>query len=697
MVDSSRGRNLIQTQWPLWAVLVCCSWSATAWGQGAVPANAPILQVQRSEPQARLDARIVSMPRVTKKLEIIHNRSQLVQTRTRVRRMAIADPTIIDIAPFEEKEFAIIGTNLGSTTLTLWFEDDNNPLIYEVTVIRDPNIEEQRRIDYGKLERKLSILFPNSKVYLIPLHEKLVVKGQAKDSAEAARILQIIRGEFLDAYGGLYGPSSGQGGRGDDLGRGDAGGRNRFGAESDLYSSFIVNMLQVPGEFQVMLHVTIAELNRSQLRRMGVDFNVIFADGRHVITSAISGGIPTLTGVFENGDVTALINALASNGTAKILSRPSLTTLSGYPAQFLAGGEFAVPTVVGVGGAEAATTQFRGFGTSMVVVPTIIDGDLMRLTIAPEFSQINNNNSVGGIPGLDSRRIQTTVELREGQSIVLGGLLSRQTATEVTRIPLLGEIPFFGPILFNTKRSTEDELELLVLVTPEIVRAMDPDQVPPMPGYYVTHPNDRELYRYAMTEGAPDLEVYQLAPYGNKVGRPDAVGFNVYNPSHATPQNGPIPQANQPNGFPTPSPWTEQNQRSPGPGTGFGMGMSPEMHQYGMPTQHLDPRMMGQPMIGGPQGHSLPPSMPYAPNQVPSYQQAPPPYRGAPQMMPTPDPGAQQYHNMSMPTAGYSTPQQVPNYNQQLFQQNAVQPAQGQTQQPSQYRGAMPAGYSHQR
>ncbi len=699
--------------------LLFCSLAVLFTGQElqAQSGSGSIIQTQRSEPQARLDVRIASMPKVQKKLEIIHNRSQLVKTRHRVRRMAIADPSIIDIAPFEDDEFAIVGTAIGSTTLTLWFEDDNNPLIYEVTVIRDPNIEEQRRIDYGKLERKLSILFPNSKVYLIPLHEKLIVKGQARDAAEAARILEIVEGEFLDDYGGLYGPDAaygrGTGRRGRDQGR--------FPTETGagLYSGFLINMLQVPGEFQVMLHVTIAELNRSQLRRMGVDFNVLFADGRHIINSTLAGGLPTLTGIFENGDVSVLINALASNGTAKILSRPSLTTLSGYPAQFLAGGEFAVPTIVGVGGAEAATTQFRGFGTSMIVVPTIVDGDLIRLRIAPEFSQIDANNAVQGIPGLNSRRVQTTVELREGQSIVLGGLLSRQISTEITRIPLLGEIPLIGPLVFNSKRATEDEMELLVLVTPEIVRAMDPDEVPPMPGYYVTHPNDRELYRYAMSEGAPDLEVYQLAPYGNKVGYPDPVGFNVYNPSHATPQNGPIPQGNQPNGFPTPSPWTEQSQRYGGNSWGGSGQMDPQqglldpgmlqpgMMSPGMGDSRMMPPGMSQPgmMDGGyPQQQMSPPGG--APSRswnghqqfpnmrpVPEYQQAPPVYQGNPALPrnmnsgSAPGSSANSYRG-GVPTAnnGNSSPQGGgQNYGQQLFPQ---QPPGGQSVQP--------AGYSNQ-
>jgi pilus assembly protein CpaC len=213
LLSSGCKRSVRMPSWiatgAMWLAGVLTCSIATAQYESADPAAGPqILPVQAVEPTPRLDARIVSMPRVERKMEIILNRSQLVKTRKRVVRMAIADPTIIDIAPFEADEFAIVGTAIGATTLTLWFEDDDDPLIYEVTVIRDPNIDEQVRIDYGKLERKIAILFPNSKVYLIPLHEKLIVKGQAKDAAEAARILQIVRGEFLDDEGGLGGPGA---------------------------------------------------------------------------------------------------------------------------------------------------------------------------------------------------------------------------------------------------------------------------------------------------------------------------------------------------------------------------------------------------------------------------------------------------------------------------------------------------------
>ncbi len=151
--------------------------------------------------------------------------------------------------------------------------------------------------------------------------------------------------------------------------------------------------------------------------------------------------------------------------------------LSGHSASFLAGGEFAVPTIVGVGGAQGTSTTFRGFGTSIVVTPIVLDKDLIRMRIVPEFSQINDSNAVGGIPGLDSRRASTTVELREGQTIVLAGLFGHDTSTGVTRIPWLGELPLVGAYLFSSKQSSQGESELLISVTPQLIRPMEEDEI----------------------------------------------------------------------------------------------------------------------------------------------------------------------------------------------------------------------------
>lgn len=168
-------------------------------GNGAIPIQ-PI-QHSRHGLNPALDQHIEAMPNQFKALEVIHHRSQLVVTRQKVRRFAITDPSIIEIVQYSPTEWAIIGNTRGTTDLMIWFENEDAPLMYLVTVIPDPSLEERRRIDYGKIERKLSLLYPNSKVYLIPMSQKVVVRGQAKDAEEASRIMQIVRGEIYTQDG----------------------------------------------------------------------------------------------------------------------------------------------------------------------------------------------------------------------------------------------------------------------------------------------------------------------------------------------------------------------------------------------------------------------------------------------------------------------------------------------------------------
>lgn len=517
-----------------------------------VPGTPVIQQVQNTSDSARAVHHLIeAMPTSMEDLDVIERRSQLIITKANIVRMAIADQSILDVAQYSPKEISLIGLARGSTSLTLWFEGNDDPLIYLVKVIRDPSLDDQRRIDFGKLERKLAVLFPNSKVYLIPMSSKLIVRGQARDQEEAANILNIIQGEVISQNGSLWGGQANAAGYGGYGGYGGANGGDPyfnqvggFGNAGGL-AGFLVNELHVPGEYQINLRWRVAELNRTAAKNLSVDLNVLFANGRHVLSSTMgaAAGGSNLAGVFENGEIGVFMNWLASNGTAKILTEPNVTVLSGRPAQFLSGGEFAVPTVVGISGAAGQTTTFRGFGTSVVVTPTVVDRDLIRLMTVAEFSQLNTGNSVNNIPGLNTRRVQTTVELREGQTFMLGGLLSHTQSTVIQRIPVLGNIPKIGPILFSNKTSTMDETELIILVTPEIVRPMDAHEVPPVPGFEVTAPNDYEFWKYNMTEGLPDTGYYQLPPYGSgSVGT--NVGYQHFNPGPANSLYSPVPTAN---------------------------------------------------------------------------------------------------------------------------------------------------------
>lgn len=580
---------------------VCLALPAEVDAQSGAPIRGPqsnqarIQLTQRitaddTKPKKPLPYAIEEMPDIQEEMEIIHRRSQLMVARAPIARIAIADPTVVDVVQYSPNEIGIIGMNFGTTTLTLWFDNSRDPLIYLVEVIPDPTFEDRLRNDFGKLEKQLRILFPNSKVFLVPLQQRLIVKGQARDAEEAARILQIVRSAYFTEfaiYGG-FGGRGGYGGAGGGYGAGGFGNNNNNGDDDDDEDDFIVNLLEVPGNHQIMIHVTVAELSRGQLRTLGVDMSAILNNGRHFISSSLGGAGGALTGIFENGEVNLLINWLAGNRTAKILASPTLTVLSGHQASFLSGGEFPVPTIVGVGGAQGTSTSFRGFGTSLLVRPEVIDKDYIKMDITPEYSQISATGASGGVPGLDSRRVTTTVKLREGQTIVLAGLFGMTMTTEVNRIPFLGELPVIGPALFNSKNADQGENELLITVTPELVHPMEPDEVPPYPGFYVTAPNDIELYAYAKTEGYPDQGVYQLNPYGWGPGYATEIGYRPFNPATFS---SPMPMGGGMGNYQVSAPGYGGYQAQPGavyPGPPMGAPTGVQQFQV-QPTQQPGP------------------------------------------------------------------------------------------------------------
>ena len=160
-------------------------------------------------------------------------------------------------------------------------------------------------------------------------------------------------------------------------------------------------MLEVPGEHQVLLKVRIARLTRGALRTIGSQFSAEAGDFSVTTNLNIAGAYQA---VLNSTDVQLTLSALSSNRTTKILAEPNLVTLSGYPAYFISGGQFAVPTVVGINGIAGTVTQFQGFGTQLQFTPTVLDKDHVRLQVAPTVSSINNSDSVNGIPGLERRK-----------------------------------------------------------------------------------------------------------------------------------------------------------------------------------------------------------------------------------------------------------------------------------------------------
>ena len=440
-------------------------------------------------------------------LSVIKRRSKILRMKQDVFRVAIADPTIIEFVGFGSKEAEIIGKEVGTTTMTLWLGDEDNAQLLSVlvTVTRDNAIEDQGRKDFADLTSMVNEMFPNSRVLLIPVADKVIVRGQARDEQESVQIMSVIRknADLLPGGSGSGNVASG----------GTAADPFPDTRQGTIERS-LINMLKIPGEKQVMLKVRIAELKRSGKRewgsqlgfttdKLGFDINKNVNEFlmKSVLTSG--SGVAT-TGTFSGGSFDFALKALVSNGSAKILAEPNLVTLSGHPATFLSGGQFAVPTVVGVGGAQAATTSFKGYGTSITFLPTVLDKDRIRLDVQPTFSTLNKENSVGGVFGLDTRSVTTVVDMREGQVLAIAGLLQEQQRGDSSRIPWIGDLPGLN-LLTNSRNISRDETELIILVSPELVHPLEPYQSPTiLPGMEVTEPTDREFFCKGNIEGLPN-------------------------------------------------------------------------------------------------------------------------------------------------------------------------------------------------
>ena len=438
-------------------------------------------------------------------LVVTVRRNVMLKAAADVFRTAVVDPQICDVAQFSPREISIMGKGEGATHVTFWFAAHSGlaPVTYLVHVAADPEERRRHEAQYALLEEVLAELFRDSKVRLIPAADKLIVQGQAKDSEEAAQIMAIVQGRMEDQNfsGNRAWATLGGGAAARVLAEQETG---RVGAPEIQ----VINMLRVPGVQQVALRVKIAELNRSAARGFGIDIpdtridlgertSALFLDS---MLNAVDGGATSLLAQFDGDDINLGIRYLQQHGVLRLLSEPTLVTMSGQPATFVAGGEFAVPTVVGTAGLNAVTTDFRSFGVIVSFLPVVVDKDRIRLQVAPEFSQINDDLTVDNTPGLNVRAVTTTVEMREGQTLAIAGLLD--DSLEASKV---GDLPILSTI-FGRRDVAHNETELVILVTPELVHPLEPEEVPPLPGFDVTEPTGGEFFLRGRLEGEPTRE-----------------------------------------------------------------------------------------------------------------------------------------------------------------------------------------------
>ena len=388
-------------------------------------------------------------------LDLALNKSQILTADRPIDRAMIGNDEIADILPVSDRSVYVLGKAMGTTSLTLY--DRANRVIAIMDISVGPDI--------AALQTQISEIMPGEAIQARLTNGKLMLTGSVSDPGMASRAHRIA-----EAYAG------------DD----------------------VINMLGVVSSQQVMLEVRFAEVNRTVGERLGVsgfagsfggDFRA--AQGRGASAVPGQNGIgadlvidPILesfgifSALFEIGDVDieAFLNVLEREGLSKTLAEPTLVALSGERASFLAGGEFPVPVAqAGAGGgAQAITVEFKPFGVSLGFTPTVLGDRTINLIVEPEVSSIDPSASVTinglTVPGLQTRRAATTVELRDGESFVLAGLLRTEYQTSVQQLPILGSLPIIGS-LFRSSQFQKGETELLIVVTPRLVKPIRPDQV----------------------------------------------------------------------------------------------------------------------------------------------------------------------------------------------------------------------------
>jgi len=364
-------------------------------------------------------------------------------------RVAIGDPNVADATLAGPTEVLVNGVAPGSTSLFIWTQGGTRSN-YTIRVT----------LDAPSLEREINALFPTESIRVTAVGHSVILSGRLQDPRVEDKVVQL--------------------------------------ASSIGEAVTVMNNLSVPNPGQVLLQVRFAEVSRSWQRELGPTAYIYSGNNVDAVLGPVdnvrsaSSDSEGLAEVFSDAvnfflfhdpsGVAAFVQALERNGLFKSLAEPNLIAMPGETASFLAGGEFPFPVLQGGANSNAVTIQFKEFGIRLNFIPHITNSGAIRLRVSPEVSALDfaNGLAVQGfqIPSLLARRASTVVELEDGQTFAIAGLVDNSIVENVSKVPLLGDIPILGE-LFKSSDLRQNRSELLVLVTPRIVQPLD--QEPPLP------------------------------------------------------------------------------------------------------------------------------------------------------------------------------------------------------------------------
>jgi pilus assembly protein CpaC len=429
-------------------------------------------------------------------IRVTLGKSETVRTDKNFIDVVVGDPETADVLPLTDRSVSVLGKKIGSTRLSLYGEGKQLLGVFDVEVA----------YDVSKLSEELSGQFPHAHFKVSSVNGRILVSGTSPDAVTLDRAVTIAK---------------------------------QFGPE-------VINSVRVSQPQQVLLEVRFVEAARTAGRELGINWEVI-GNNFSLSTGSFAGSPAMLTpgaapfgvviGNLLTGGVTAdaLIRSLENRGIARRLAEPNLVALSGDTASFLAGGEFPFP--VSVTPAGQPIVEFKKFGVGLAFTPTVLSDGVINLKIEPEVSQIDPTNTINigqtQIPSLIVRRANTTVELRDGQSFAIAGLLQAVNSVDRRQLPWLGNIPILGA-LFSSAAYQKQETDLAIIVTPRLVRPHRPGDLVRSPLDNTLPPNDVDFFLHGVSELTPRM-VRQLraVEMGTSADRP-YTGHMIDLPGEAT-------------------------------------------------------------------------------------------------------------------------------------------------------------------
>ncbi len=408
----------------------------------------------------------------SEKINLTAGKSLTIESREVLKRVAVAQPAIVEATILSPRQIYLNAKAPGTTSLTLWGPGDTIAGILDIEVTPDVN----------GLKETIHRMFPGEKGILVTSSGNyLTLSGSVSSAAVAAQVVEIAR---------PYVP-------------GDKEGKSR-----------LINIMEVGGVHQVMLEIKVSEMSRTLGRELGINFAAIGRGGREGNIAFLSNfpsqattSVGSVIAQYIRGDVTwnLLLDALKEEGLIKILAEPTLITLSGKEARFLAGGEFPVPVPQSssFGNTANITIEYKPFGVGLVFTPVVLSNRKISMQVAPEVSELDFTTTVTlqnyVIPSINTRRVATTVELADGQSFAIAGLLKEEARETISKFPVLGDIPILGA-LFRSSSFQRRDTELVVIVTPHLVKPVDLNKQT-LPTDSWVEPNDFEFYLLGTMDG----------------------------------------------------------------------------------------------------------------------------------------------------------------------------------------------------